>query len=83
MLNISNHLFPFIVTTISVSGLIFKMGQQSQQLDIISFKVYAQEKREEYNNKKMCEIHNDVTLLKNDIKYIKSHIQNIENYIKR
>jgi len=45
MLNISNHLFPFIATTISVSGLIFKMGQQSQQLDIISFKVYAQEKR--------------------------------------
>jgi hypothetical protein len=83
MLNISNHLFPFIATTISVSALIFKMGQQSQQLDIISFKVHAQEKREEYNNNKMCEIHNDVTLLKNDIKYIKSHIQNIENYIKR
>ena len=80
MLNINNHLFPFIGATISVGGLIFKMGEQSQKLNIISLKVEAQEKKEEYNNKKMCEIHNDVTLLKHDIKYIKSHIQ---NYIKR
>jgi peptidoglycan hydrolase CwlO-like protein len=80
---INNNIFPLIGTTISLSAIIFKMGQQSQQLDTITFKVHAQEKKEEYYNSKMCEIHNDVTLLKNDIKYIKSHIQNIENYIKR
>jgi hypothetical protein len=83
MLNINNHLFPFIGVFITTSGIIFKMGQQSHHLDIISFKVHAQEKKEEFNNSKMCQIHSDVTLLKNDIKYIKSHIENIEKYIKK
>ena len=80
---INNNIFPFIGASISISALIFKMGEQSQNLDSITFKVHAQEKKEEYNNGKMCQIHSDVTLLKNNIKYIKNHIDNIENYIKR
>jgi len=82
-MNFTNQFLPLIGATISMGGIIFKMGQQSQQLEIVSFKVHAQEEKSNYTNKTMCEIHSDVTLLKNDIKYIKSHVNDIKAYINK
>jgi hypothetical protein len=72
------QLLPFIGTTITIGGLIFKGGQMSEKLEVIGWKVEAQEKKNLFNNEKICEIHSDVTILKNDIAYIKEDLHEMK-----
>lgn len=65
---------PIIATTISVSGIIFQIGKHADKLDNLVNTVHAQEKREEYINHKINEIHEDLTVLKSDVKYIRQEI---------
>jgi|TARA_B110000914_G_C15103890_1_gene282980 hypothetical protein len=70
---------PLMGGLISVGGLIFKMGQHAEKLDVLDLKVYAQEKKVELNHNIINEIHNDLSILRNDISYMKEDIHEIKN----
>tara|TARA_B110001450_G_C17655824_1_gene495207 strand:- start:1188 stop:1436 length:249 start_codon:yes stop_codon:yes gene_type:complete len=70
---------PLMGGLISVGGLIFKMGQHAEKLDVLDLKVYAQEKKVEINHNIINEIHNDLSILRNDISYMKEDIHEIKN----
>jgi len=70
---------PLMGGLISVGGLIFKMGQHAEKLDVLDLKVYAQEKKIELNHNIINEIHNDLCILKNDISYMKEDVHEIKN----
>ena len=67
---------------ISIAGIIFKMGQQSEKLELLGIQVEAQESREIKENENISDIKNDITLLKNDLSYIKRDINDIKNKLK-
>ena len=67
---------------IASGGIIFNIGRQSERLDVLNFKVEAQEKKGDFNNDKICEIYNNINLLQNDITNIKDDILEIKEYIK-
>ena len=73
---------PIIAGCTTVGGMIFQMGKQSEKLDFLGFKVEAQEKKYEFNNEKICDIHNTMDILKHDISNIKENIKDIKSYIK-
>jgi hypothetical protein len=77
-INLQNIL-PLVGGLISVGGLIFKMGQHAEKLDVLDLKVYAQEKKVEINHNIINEIHNDLCILKNDISYMKEDVHEIKN----
>jgi hypothetical protein len=70
---------PLVGGLISVGGLIFKMGQHAEKLDVLDLKVYAQEKKVELNHNIINDIHNDLSILRNDISYMKEDIHEIKN----
>ena len=70
---------PLMGGIISVGGLIFKMGQHAEKLDILDNTVHAQEKRVEINHDIISDIHNDLSILRNDISYMKEDIHEIKN----
>jgi hypothetical protein len=70
---------PLMGGLISVGGLIFKMGQHAEKLDVLDLKVYAQEKKVELNHNIINDIHNDLSILRNDISYMKEDIHEIKN----
>ena len=70
---------PLMGGLISVGGLIFKMGQHAEKLDVLDLKVYAQEKKIELNHNIINDIHNDLSILKNDISYVREDIHEIKN----
>ena len=76
-------LAPIIGGCTTIGTMIFQMGKQSEKLDFIGFKVEAQEKKYDFNNDKVCDIHGNVNVLKNDISNIKEDIKDIKKYIKK
>ena len=70
---------PLMGGLISVGGLIFKMGQHAEKIDVLDLKVYAQEKKVELNHNIINDIHNDLSILRNDISYMKEDIHEIKN----
>ena len=77
-INLQNIL-PLLGGLISVGGLIFKMGQHAEKLDVLDLSVHAQEKKVEINHNIINEIHNDLCILKNDISYMKEDVHEIKN----
>ena len=73
-----SQLMPFVGTTITIAGIVFKGGQLSEKLEIVGLKVEAQEKKNIFNNEKIYEIHSDVSILKNDIGYMKEDLHEIK-----
>jgi len=73
------QILPLVGGLISVGGLIFKMGQHAEKLDVLDLKVYAQEKKVELNHNIINDIHNDLSILRNDISYMKEDIHEIKN----
>lgn len=69
---------PLMGGLISVGGLIFKMGQHAEKIDVLDLKVYAQEKKVELNHNIINDIHNDLSILRNDISYMKEDIHEIK-----
>ena len=75
-------LAPIIGAFMTTGGLIFQVGKQSERLDTIGLKVEAQEKKDIFNNEKICEIYNKMNILKNDVSNIKEDINEIKSYIR-
>lgn len=71
-----------IGAAVSIGGIIFKIGQQSEKLEMLGIKVEAQESREIKEIEHISDIKNDITLLKTDLSYIKRDIHDIKNKIK-
>ena len=67
---------------ISIAGIIFKIGQQSEKLEMLGVKVEAQENRDIKEIEHISDIKNDMILLKTDVSYIKQDIHDIKNKIK-
>tara|TARA_B110000285_G_C14573494_1_gene358942 strand:+ start:240 stop:494 length:255 start_codon:yes stop_codon:yes gene_type:complete len=70
---------PLVGGIISVGGLIFKMGQHAEKLNILDNTVQAQEKKVELNHNIINDIHNDLSILRNDISYVREDIHEIKN----
>ena len=70
---------PFAGGLISIGGLIFKMGQHAEKLDILDNTVHAQGNKVDSNFNIINEIHSDISILKNDISYMKEDIHEIKN----
>ena len=76
------QLAPIIGAFVTTGGILFQIGKQSEKLDTIGVKVEAQEKKDIFNNEKICEIYNKVNILQNDISNIKEDINEIKSYIR-
>lgn len=76
------QLAPIIGAFVTTGGILFQIGKQSEKLDTIGVKVEAQEKKDMFNNEKICEIYNKVNILQNDISNIKEDINEIKSYIR-
>ena len=77
-----SQLIPFVGTTITIAGIVFKGGQLSEKLEIVGLKVEAQEKKEEYYNQSISQLLGKMDVLKNDVGNIKGDIKDIKEYIK-
>ena len=75
------QLAPIIAATTTVGGLIFQIGKHSEKLDMIGFKVEAQEKKEEYLNQSVNDIKASIQSLQKDISYIKEDVHDIKTSI--
>ena len=73
---------PVIAAGATLGSMIFQMGKNADKLETLTIKVEAQEKKEEYYNSKINEIHMIVNTLKNDMSYIKEDIHEIKGKIK-
>ena len=76
------QLAPIIGAFVTTGGILFQIGKQAEKLDTIGIKVEAQEKKDIFNNEKICEIYNKVNILQNDISNIKEDINEIKSYIR-
>lgn len=75
-------LAPIIGAFMTTGGLIFQVGKQAEKLDSLGLKVEAQEKKDIFNNEKICEIYNKINILQNDVSNIKEDINEIKSYIR-
>ena len=75
------QLAPMIAATTTVGGLIFQIGKHAEKLDIIGFKVEAQEKKEEHLNQSVNDIKASIQSLQKDISYIKEDVHDIKTSI--
>ena len=76
------QLAPIIGAFVTTGGILFQIGKQAEKLDTIGIKVEAQEKKDIFNNEKICEIYNKVNILQNDVSNIKEDINEIKSYIR-
>ena len=75
-------LAPIIAACMTTGGIIFQIGKQSEKVEVMGFKVEAQEKNYSLNNDKVCEIYNKLNVLQNDVTNIKEDITEIKSYIR-
>jgi hypothetical protein len=74
-----HNLIPFIGASLSIGGIIFQIGKQSEKLHSIGFQVNALEQKDDYHNNFMNDINSKLLLadeklknIENDVKYIKN-----------
>ena len=75
------HIAPILAACMTTSGVIFQIGKHAEKLDLVGFKVEAQEKKEASTSQTINEISGNVNLLRNDVENIKSDIKDIKKYI--
>jgi len=68
-----NNIFPYLGGLISIGGLIFQAGKQSEKLNILDNKVHAQEITNNDLNKTVYDIHGKVCSIEVEIKEIKKN----------
>ena len=73
----AQQLVPLIGSVISIGGIIFKMGQHAERMDVLDITVHAQEKKVDINHTIINQIYNDINVLKNDVSYMKEDIHDI------
>ena len=81
-MNVSYYLLIFDKYGADTLNSIFKMGEHTEKIHVLSSTVEAQEKRIDINHNIINEIHNDISILKTDISYMKNDIHEIKNKLK-
>jgi len=77
------QLAPMIAAGTTVGGLIFQIGKHAEKLDLIGYKVEAQEKKVEHTNTDLNEIKSSIQALQMDISYIKDEVHDIKQKVSR
>ena len=76
------QLAPILAACMTTGGVIFQIGKHAEKLEIISLKVEAQEKKEEYYNQSINQLLGSMNILKNDVGNIKDDIKEIKDYMR-
>ena len=58
------QLAPILAACMTTGGVIFQIGKHAEKLEIISLKVEAQEKKEEYYNQSINQLLGSMNILK-------------------
>jgi hypothetical protein len=77
------QLLPYMGATISLCGIIFQVGKQSEKVDMFVGKVEAQEKKVDYNDKMLCEIKSDLKTVSHDVAAIKDDFHDIKHILNK
>lgn len=80
MASVSN-VIPYIGASLSIGGLIFQIGRQSEKLNIIGFQVDALEKKEANYNVLMNNINSKLLLAEEKLKNIENDVKCIKTKI--
>lgn len=76
------QLAPILAACMTTGGVIFQIGKHAEKLELISLKVEAQEKKEEYYNQSINQLLGSMNILKNDVGNIKEDIKEIKDYMR-
>ena len=76
------QLAPILAACMKTGGVIIQIGKHAEKLEIISLKVEAQEKKEEYYNQSINKLLGSMNILKNDVGNIKDDIKEIKDYMR-
>ena len=76
------QLAPILAACMTTGGVIFQIGKHEEKLELISLKVDAQEKKEDYYNKSINQLLGTMNVLKNDVSHIKDDIKEIKDYMR-
>ena len=76
------QLAPILAACMTTVGVIFQIGKHAEKLELISLKVEAQEKKEEYYNQSINQLLGSMNILKNDVGNIKEDIKEIKDYMR-
>ena len=75
-------LAPIVATVATAGGLIFQIGTHSEKLGSLGLKVDALEKKEEYNNKLLFDIHGKMCVFEEKFNEIDGRFNNVESDLK-
>ena len=75
-------LAPMVATLATAGGLIFQIGTHSEKLGSLGLKVDALEKKEEYNNKLLYDIHGKMCVFEEKFNEIDGRFNNVESELK-
>ena len=75
-------LAPWVGTLVSAGGVIFHIGSHSEKLGSLGLKVDALERKDEYNNKILSDIHAKMCVFDERFKEIDQRFNNVESELK-
>ena len=75
------NLLPFIGASISIGGIIFQIGKQSEKLHTLGFHVDALEKKDEQYSNVMNNINSKLLLAEEKLKNIENDVKCIKTKI--
>ena len=73
-----SQLAPIIGAMATVSGIIFQIGTHSEKLGSLGLKVEALNKKDEYNNKLLYDIHGKMCVFEEKFKEIEEDLKEIK-----
>ena len=74
-----HNLIPFLGASLSIGGIIFQIGKQSEKLHSVGFQVNALEQKDDYYNNFMNDIHSKLLLADEKLKNIENDVKFIKN----
>ena len=77
-----NTIAPITATVISIGGLIFQIGKHSEKLNVLGLEVQALEKKDEYSNKLLYDIHGKICKFEEKFNDMDDRFKNIEDDLK-
>ena len=78
-----SQLAPIIGAMATVSGIIFQIGTHSEKLGSLGLKVEALNKKDEYNNKLLYDIHGKMCVFEEKFKEIEEDLKEIKLCVKK
>lgn len=75
-------LAPLVGTLVTAGGVIFHVGSHSEKLGSLGLKVDALERKDEYNNKILSDIHAKMCVFDERFKEIDQRFNNVESELK-